>query len=324
MLLRRITWLHSLAASLALLAMLVPGSVVVGEERVPGTDTPVAEAPEVLVSLNVKQILDSGLVKKYALDFIKMSLQTEKNAQEIIKSTGLDPLKDLDSITISGSAQKPPKAMIVVRGRFDAEKINTRMAKESDKDKSLKSTKDGALTIWQAEKDGNTMYATVASRGMMLMSLDKASLVKAATGLGTGKVGADLKMAMSKVTGKESMWLASIVNADMKTQLASNPQTKMYADKVKAMAGSLTLSDDFHLGAQIFTTDADIAGDIKEKLNGLKPFAMLLAQGNEQAAPVVKELFDNLKITADDTTVNINLKVSEELIKKIQALKPGQ
>jgi len=273
-----------------------------------------------MASVNIRQILGSGLIKKHALDLIKNVLQGDQTAQKVIQSTGLDPLKDLDSITVSLTNPKQPQALVIVRGRFDADKINAAMADQAKKDSNLKSTKEGALTVWHTDKDGHTLFASVASKGTLLLGLDKDSLVKAATGVGTGKIGGELKTAIGKLNGKESMWLASIVTGDMKMQLANNPQTKKYADKLKALTGSVTLSDDVQFGAQIYTTQGDIAKDISTVLNSLKPFALVLAQGNEQAAPVVKELVEALKIGTNDTTVTIDLKVSEDLIKKIQAM----
>jgi hypothetical protein len=122
MLSRHQTWMSKLALGLAVAAMLVP-MVRAAEVRT----TPTTDEPEVMFSINIKQILGSELVKKHALDLIKAALMTEKNAQEIIKDTGLDPLKDLDSITVSGGNIKSPKAIIVVRGRFDADKINAKL-----------------------------------------------------------------------------------------------------------------------------------------------------------------------------------------------------
>jgi hypothetical protein len=314
MLSRHQIWLSKAALGLALAALFVQASGAADPE------TPTSDNPEVVVSVNIRQILGSGLAKKYALDPIKNVLQSDQNAQKVITATGLDPLKDLDSITVSGANLKPPQALIVVRGRFDAEKINAAMADQAKKEKTLKSSKEGALTVWQAEKDGQTLFATVASKGTMLMSLDKDNLVKAATGVGTGKIGGELKTAIGKLTGKESMWLASIVTEEMKTKLGENPQTKKYADKLKAITGSITFTDDIQFGAQIYTTQADIAKEIRKVLNDLKPFLNLLASGNEQAAPIAKELLDALKIETKDTTVTIDLKVSEDLIKKIQAM----
>ena len=48
-----------------------------------------------------------------------------------------------------------------------------------------------------------------------------------------------------------------------------------------------------------------------------RPFLAVLAQANEGAAPVINELLANLKVEADKSAVRISLKVSEELVKKL-------
>jgi hypothetical protein len=190
---------------------------------------------------------------------------------------------------------------------------------KKEKNEKLKSSKEGALTIWQAEEKNNTLYATVASKGTLLMALDKDSLLKAASGEKTGKLGAELKSAMGKVKGSESLWVAGVVNEEMKNGLANNPQTKKYADKLKSMFGSLTLTDAIQLGIRVQTTETKTAEEISKMLNDLKPLALVFTQGNEKMAPIVKELVDNLKIGTEQTEITIDLKVAEELLKKIQA-----
>jgi hypothetical protein len=143
-------------------------------------------------------------------------------------------------------------------------------------------------------------------------------VVKAA--MGQGKIGAELKSAIGGISGKESMWMAGIVNDELKKKLADNDQTRKYADKLKAITGSVTLTDDIQLGIQIHTTDAKVADEIRGTLDALKPLANLLVQGDnaKQIGPIVKDVLDNLKIGTEQTTVTINLKLSEDLIKKIQ------
>lgn len=288
-------------------------------------DAMVPPDAEVVMKLNIKQVLDSALIKKYALDPIKGALKSPE-AQQMIQATGLDPLKDLDSVTVTAAGTKMPKVLIVVRGRFDAEKINTAMAAQAKKDMTLKSSKDGKLTIWEAKKDQNPLYTTVASPGALAMSTDKSYLVKSVGDEGRSKPGADLQTAVNKVPGKESFWVAGIITPEMKKQLETNPQTKKYASTVKSLTGGLTLTDAFQLNIQVHTTDPKVANELKMTMEGLKPLLQLMAMqgGNEQVGTLVKEVLDGLKINTQETTLKVDLNVNEELIDKIKKAASNQ
>ena len=69
---------------------------------------------EYVVHFNLKQLLGSEIIKKYALDQLKQALQGN-DAQAMLKELGLDPLKDIQKITIgaSGTDQNDAKALIL-------------------------------------------------------------------------------------------------------------------------------------------------------------------------------------------------------------------
>src|SRR5437660_964590 len=67
--------------------------------------------PIFVVSMNVQQMLESSLMKKYALDQIKAAVKQNADVEKLLKSVGLDPLKDFSRVTIAAGnaegAEKP-------------------------------------------------------------------------------------------------------------------------------------------------------------------------------------------------------------------------
>src|SRR3954468_15012654 len=107
-----------------LFAAAVLALVAAAPVRAAEVDVLLPAETEAVMFVNVKQILDSDLVKKYALGQIKQALQGNEN-QKLLKDLGLDPLKDIDRVTVGswGKGPEDMEAVAIVRGRFDPEKL---------------------------------------------------------------------------------------------------------------------------------------------------------------------------------------------------------
>ncbi len=297
---------------------LVAGFLITSATPAAELDRMVPSDAEAVVKLNIKQILDSALVKKYALTIINDALKSPE-AMQMMTATGLNPLKDLDSITVTAAGTTMPKVLIVVRGRFAPAKLNAALEAQAQKEPmKLKKMTEGRLTIWEAKNPGqDTLYTTVANQGSMVMSTDKDYLVKSVGNEGKAQANPDLRAAVAKVPGKESLWMAGIITEDLRKKMEANPQTKKYAASVKSVTGGITVTDALEINGQIHTNNADVAKELKKVIEGFVPVIQLMTQGNEQYGPLIKEVLDGLKVSLVNTTVTVDLKVSEELIKKI-------
>src|SRR6266446_1191924 len=90
---RRYRWL--LAS--ALLAFVLPIRAAEVDKYLP-TET------EFVSHVNVKQLLDSAIVKKHAVDKLRDLLKGQDQASAVLEALGFDPFKDLASVTIAGSS----------------------------------------------------------------------------------------------------------------------------------------------------------------------------------------------------------------------------
>src|SRR5436309_1122054 len=81
-----------------------------------------------VVSVNIHQILDAALVKKYLMPEAEKNLNRNGDTKKILELLGLNPFKDLSSVTFAspGSADnKKVPGLIIVRGHFDSAKIQS-------------------------------------------------------------------------------------------------------------------------------------------------------------------------------------------------------
>src|SRR5262245_27005055 len=82
---------------------------------------------DTIAMVNLRQIIDSDIIKKYALEQIKQFLDGQ-DAKQLLGDLGLDPLKDVERIVV-GSVETQykkdaqPKFLIIVHGKFDPQKL---------------------------------------------------------------------------------------------------------------------------------------------------------------------------------------------------------
>jgi hypothetical protein len=170
----RTAWLGGL---LLLAFTAVPG-------RAADIDKFVPEDSEVIATFNVRQLLDSAVVKKIGLDRAKDALKNIEEATDVLKALDFDPFKDLDQvITASPGGNAEDKGLIIAHGKFDVAKFKAK-AEEVAKTNGdvLKIHKSGANQIYevkiQAEQDV-TLFVAIASKDTILASPGKDYVVDA-------------------------------------------------------------------------------------------------------------------------------------------------
>src|SRR5258708_34897496 len=94
-------WLPLVGVGLAVLCL-------AGSARAADADKLIPSDAEVGASINVRQLLDSDLYKKYGKDAAKTGLE-DPNAKKLLGASGLNPLTDPDSILGTSVGTQQPK-----------------------------------------------------------------------------------------------------------------------------------------------------------------------------------------------------------------------
>ena len=119
---------------------------------------------DVVMSMNVRQLVDSDIVKQYALGMLKQALDGN-DAQKLLKELGLDPLKDIERIVVgaSGKDETDLRTLLVVRGKFNPEQLYKAAEAQTRRDADhFTLVKDGRDVMFKYTPDnGNPVYATV-------------------------------------------------------------------------------------------------------------------------------------------------------------------
>jgi hypothetical protein len=285
---------------------------------------------EAVAVFNFRQILESPLVKKYGLEELKTQIKSNKDAKKFFETSGIDPFKDIHSVTVAGTAPAKggePKYVVVVRGNFDPDKIHaaiTEEAKTNGEDVKVE-TKDGLKVYELKNKNAKDkpMYAAFADKHTLILSPASEQTVAAAKGTG-GKVAPDLAAALQKL-GKESIYAAALVNDEMKKGLAGmNPQMKEVAPKVQYITATFDVTTDFKIVLAVQTKDDQAASKIKMFVSQMVPFLGMMAQGQEKLGPIINDLVKKIEVKKDDkNAVTVSLTITEELMKAMRDATSG-
>lgn len=282
--------------------------------------------------INVKQLVDSDVIKKYALEQLKQALAGQ-DAKKILDEMGLDPLKDIEKLWIGSSGKGPDdmKALIVVHGKFDPDKLfkAAEAATKKDGDK-FSMIKDGNTTMFKFQPDqGNPVYGTVVDDTTVIAGTDKKLVATALTQKKT-ELGADLNAMVKKMDEKATMFAVSVVkgkfdNVRLPAQLPIDlsgfekalPKTDTLSIVIK-VTGDIKLEVTFGMKDDDAATDM---GDAMAKLiDGVKGLVPLLAAAEPKAKPLV-DVVKTVKSDVKKKDVTITGTVTGDNIGKM--INPG-
>jgi hypothetical protein len=287
------------------------------------TDKWLAPDAEMVMAVNFRQILDSALVKKDGVKPLQDAINSNEQVKTVLNAIGLDPLKDLDSVLMSArlASARDVKALIVVRGRYNLEKVHTAAeAFAKKKPDQLKLSREGAVRLYEMKQSGSDkpMFAAFVDRHTLVITPTKEGTLDVVRTGGKKPVPIkdEMKRAMGRFTGKESLALAVVVNDEMKKALGKVPQAAEIAPKLRSLTGRFTLTDAATLAILINTDDNKAAAKLTMLLKQLKSLAELMVLNDENVGPAASEVLGAVRISAVKKDVSIDLKLTEAMMEK--------
>lgn len=282
------------------------------------------DGTQFVLSFNVKQLLDSPLVKsdKKAFD------DGMEHAAKALQDFGIDPKKDIDRVILAAS-EDVQKALIFLEGKFDAAKIEAKLETVAKEHKDhLKVITEGKAKIFQTELPAaqvpvpgfpSTWYATVLSDRYIAVAVEKDALAEAIAKK-SGSKKSEVKKEVLDLIGKISPTetLSVVLMPPAAAQQPGNP----VAD-VTHVTGGITVADGVKTNLLMSTKNADAAQTLAKQINdGLQQAAAFLPalvgqQGIDQKQiDVAKEVVGTMKATAEGSGVAVKSTISKEFIEK--------
>ena len=314
-----------LAAALAI-ALAAPTARAAEPDRLLPADA------DTVMYVNVKQLIESDIVKKYALEQIKQALAGQ-DAKKLLEELGLDPLKDVEKMWVgsSGKDASDMKALVVVHGKFDPDKLfkAAEAATKKDGDK-FSMVKDGNTTMFKFQPDqGNPVYGTVVDDTTVVAGTDKKMVVtalKQAEDKKKAPLTADLAALVKKMDEKSSMFVASVVKGKFDTVKLPAQLPIDLSGLEKALPKTDSMSIVVKVGADITLEvvfgmkDDDAATDMGDAMakviDGIKGLVPLLAAAEPKAKPLV-DVVKTVKTDVKKKDVTITAKVTGDNLGKM-------
>jgi len=290
---------------------------------------------EAVVTINVRQILGSQLVKKAGLDQLRDLIKAQEEVDGVLKELGFDPFKDIDTLTVASPAGgEQDKGLIIIRGRFNVNKFKARAEKAAKDNKDefkihkVKDGQGGEITAYEFSVPNpqggmsQTFFAGFGNRATLLAAPSKDYLIDALKVKDATKAklkNKSFQELLSKQDTQQSFSIAMVGEALTKSPLAELP-IKDILTKITAVAGGVTLSDGIKMEFVIATKEAADARMIKDKLSeGLTTalaFIALAATQQKELAPLL-EIVKSIQPTSNNTSVTLKGEVSAETLNKL-------
>ena len=310
---------------LVLGAVLAAGLAVNGARAAEPDKLLPAEA-DTVVCVNVKQLLDSDIAKKYALEQIKQVLEG-KDAQKFLGDLGLDPLKDIDKVVVGAEVKgrNDMKFLMIVHGSFKPDQLykaaESQSKKEPDK---FAMVKDGDTVIFKftPENGQPPVYGTVVNEKTVIAGSDKkmiATALKASESAKKAAIKQELHDLVKKVDEKSSVYAVGIVKGKFEElQLPRNDfidlsKLQKALPLTNSVAVSVKVAADVNVEVTLGMKDADAADEMRvaldEALKVVKALAPLAGAGDPRAKPL-GDVLNTIRTSAKEKDVVVTGKVT--------------
>ncbi len=280
---------------------------------------------EVVAHVNIRQLLDSPLVKQFALEHMKAALKSNSEVQTVFQQLGFDPFADLSSFTVAGPAgDDPNRGVAIVHGNFNQAKFEAR-ADEAIAAGGLKSSRAGDYTVYEVsvpQGPAQTVYVAIPDARTLVASPNKEMLGDALdkhAGKKKSELNGDLRNRIEKHPNGDTAWIVALSKGLGKSVVATDLTAREFLEKSITLGSSVTVSQDVVIAAVIDAKNSQDAAVLQKKLSDLidqgKGILQAFAQSQKELAPLL-DLANSLKVTANDKTVTLKGTIPQAVIEK--------
>lgn len=270
-----------------------------------------------VLSINVEQLLNSPVGRKYLQRAIDNALKDNRRLQESFTFLGFNPRRDVSRVIVALS-QRPEHGFVIVRGKFDREKI-AKLAEQlvGDKTIRLRIHRGRDLTIYEgAASDGSPIFAAFPNDRTLLLCNDKEKLQRSKQ---RGEPQKEIAALIQRADDRRSAWFVALpAIADFFPVEDANKRRSL--ESLENLTGTLNVETgvrlDLHVASQT-PQDAKTINQMVVDLKGLfKALAPNLAKEKPDLVPLL-EAAGSITSSVRGNSTAITLELSAGQIEKI-------
>lgn len=314
---------RSMLAAAALAVLMVAGSAAAGPaisalKLVPGDSVAVG-------MVKLSELRTSPLSGRIFNEADKMTC--DGDGAKFLAEAGLDPAKDIDTITFALRPNKVTKhddALVVAEGRFDAARVTAALLARGAKEVSAPAGKY-LLLEEKGEEGGDGDKAAIAflDRGYAVMGNEegvKSALNAHARG-GSGFTTSTLGGQLARIDSSASAWMVADV-ARISQAADGNEGTEKSAQIFAAVKKMTYVSmwtadtgDSLRFGGTALSDDAETRQLVEDTIRGALSAARLAAQEKD---PELVELLRKVEVSRDGDGVTVKATLPAEMLERFQ------
>lgn len=314
--------------------------------RAADVDPLLPEKTEAVVHFNIKQMMESDIIKKFALQPLGEQLKKDEIAA-IFETLGIDPLKDVHTMTQGiwegdREKQEPPRSITILRGTFDPKKLGKAAETFANKYPTFLSLVEEAelKLVRLGPPDGGDAQPRRGQQASYLFVADEKTVIigtsaqvvadadKALTSKAKAKVSKELAALLLRADGKASMYACAYVGEKLAPVIKLIPnlpevtgvdtdQLKEYLAKARGLTAHLRVGKDVTAEIALGIADADAAQglgvSVGKLVDVLKNVVLPFGKGLQpKATTLFNDIEKSIKHEVKKTDVTISLKLSPE------------
>jgi hypothetical protein len=277
---------------------------------------------EMVISVNVKQIVESELFKKNVEAKAREALKNQDELQDALKDLGFDPFTDIERVIAARPAGgEQDRGLLIVHGKFDLDRFQAKAEKiAKDQPDLLKVHKvangaGGKLLVYEVAlaEQAPPLFVALPNKSTLLASPGKDYVVDALKKDKPSLKNKDIAALLRSMNDKQGVSVAVVGEALVE---GASADVKDLFAKVDAVGGGVTVGDEIKLEVAVSAKNADDAKAIKDGVDGgLKQARLTLAAlafADSKQIDAILDVVNTIKASVKDKTVLIKAAVSPE------------
>jgi len=254
--------------------------------------------------------LRNSTIGKLVLEELKAQ-GVEQKMQDFASIFSFNPLTDVHNVTLYGNGKDRNRAVAVVDGRFDAQKLISLVRLNAQ----FQETPYQNVTLYQWHNEdkkggpGELMYGFVREGRGIVLSTGLDTLKQAADNLRGSGPGPSAGLA-GQVPSAESGTFLQIVATGIANLAGDDPQAAILKQADLFTAGAGEAGDKAFIGLRLRGQSPDVADSVMKMVQGVVAWTQMVAP--EQ--PKLSELAKNVNVTREDRTVQIRFEAASQSI----------